>query len=312
MACAPWPPPRPRAPGGGGRQRLPPRRVVVDVVGDHDLGLGKLHRLHMHDVADERDGPPLALDAEEAAARRVPGRRHGRDARCQFGDAAEGLDATQGEIGRQAQRGLLEVGLVAAVHALLVLPGQEEVDVALAHVHGGVRKPGLACVHQAATVVGMHVRQQDVADVCGLDAHALQPRHQLAAVAGAEEVTGAPVHQHQPAARVDQVGVDRTLHRVGALGGGQQRVDLAGGCAFQQPVQVLRHRAVGQCRDLEVAEPAAEVAGLRTDTRGLGGGGRRVLRQRGHGPGHERCRLGPCSTTCAASSTSPAAAPSRQ
>jgi hypothetical protein len=61
-------------------QALLPRRLLVHVEGDRDLGLRQLDGADMDEVAPEFEAPALAVDPVDAVAWRVAGGGKGSDA----------------------------------------------------------------------------------------------------------------------------------------------------------------------------------------------------------------------------------------
>ena len=109
--------------------------------------------------------------------------------------------------------GLFRLGEVVLLVAglLRIRRIEEEVDVRLADMQRRLRESLLAGDGEAAGVVAMDVRRQDVGDLVRGDADRLQTVEELASVARPEEFTRAGIDQNLAVPILDQEGVDRGL-----------------------------------------------------------------------------------------------------
>ena len=256
-------------------------RLAVGVELDGGGGHCKLHRRDVHQIAPDDHLVAVAFDRVDGVAGRVATGWNGADAGHEFGLAIKGLELACGDIRIQRSHRALEEALGIGrglVHVLLRQP-----EAAFAHVgaHDGIRKHHLAVGHQATDMVRVHVGDVDLVHLLGLVARSLEVAHQLAQ-RGAKEARRAGIDQHQLAAGVDEVAVDRSLDRRLEVGLGEQAFDACGRQPGEQLVHRQRDGAVGQRGDLEAAQRhAVPAGGLALGDRGFSLGQRGEGQQRG-------------------------------
>jgi hypothetical protein len=116
------------------------------------------------------------------------------------------------DVRRQRCARLLEESLLRGGRGLLVRRSQPVSDLALVDMKDRVRVDPSVTAHQAAGVIGVHVRDEHIGDLLRLDLGGAQAGRQLVQ-ARAEERAGTCIDEDQAAGQLDQVGVDRGVER---------------------------------------------------------------------------------------------------
>lgn len=225
---------------------------------DGDLRLGELHGGVVHDVTPDEQLLALGLEQVTGVTRGVAVGLDGTHARQDLVGAGVGAQAVGLHVGRHRVLGRLEEALCGRGRLGHHRRVEPVVGIRLRDVHLGIGEGHLPLGRaQAANVVTVQVGQQDGIDLFRLVARSLQVGMHLPQ-AGAEELGGAGIDQHQLLAGVDQEGDHGCGRGRTAEGTGQQLRDFMGRGVFQQ-FAVKLDAPVVQCGDLELSHHVALV-----------------------------------------------------
>ena len=246
------------------------RLLRIGVIGELETRPFHQQNLVMRQVADEAGRFAVAVQHENHVAERVPRRRQGRDSGQDFLVVGDELDSIP--VGQQVLPRVRHELLRLAFDLGFVGP---EIEVRLADVDRGVGENApVRCIHHAADVIDVGVRDDDGIDlrriVAGFPQALYQtagcrPEHFLRAHAGIE--------QHEMRARIDD---GRVLfeHDVGWRQEivGQEFVEVFLRGAEEGAGRLAeRQRPVRDHRDLHLAErEAVEIGRLRCEQGRLG------------------------------------------
>lgn len=106
-------------------------------------------------------------------------------------------------------------------------------------------------------MVGVHVGDQDVADVFRPDSRRGERLGKASSVAGSEKLAGAGVDEDASSIQLDQIGVDGGFDGIAQEAPGERRIGLRCRCSVQQRMEVDRCRSVRQCGDPSLADGEA-------------------------------------------------------
>jgi len=230
----------------------------------------------MHQIPPDQQLLPIRFDGKSGMPRRMAAGLDGLNARHQYATLAEGFPLSAGQIRRRAVARHFEERLNFSGRRIGDLLRQPEVVVRLRDQNFGLREKWLAAgIVKPADMVAVQMGDDDSIDLRRLVArrfHILQHVTQR----GAEQFGGAGIDQHQMAAGVDQIGVNRRLHlRIADKKARQQPLQF-GRAGVAQKFCVQLDCTVIEGGNLELAKLGAVIAGhLRLNLRGFGLGERR-------------------------------------